>query len=321
MSYIKERAAEGIHIDCPPRLASSRCGDYHMSVVVSNQPSSRAQQEKQTKAGEKMSQELIAKREQEFALIEKVVLQGDLSALSPEQRVLHYRKVCESSGLNPYSNPFEYIKLNGKLTLYAKKDCTEQLRTIHGVSIEALDTKLIDDLYIVTARAKNKHGRIDQSTGAVVIGNLKGDAKANAIMKAETKAKRRVTLSICGMGWTDASEIDSIPNAKTVDVDLETGEIKDETAPKAAAPAIENKPKINDIQICELQMILDDCDPKYKEWVYARVKKGFNTDDLSGLPFDMFEATKAAALKNMNDTHAKQRVEAQPELVTAEAVQ
>ena len=57
------------------------------------------------------------------------------------------------------------------------------------------------------------------------IAGLKGEAKANAIMKAETKAKRRVTLSIVGLGWTDESEVDSIPGAQRVAVDTSTGEI------------------------------------------------------------------------------------------------
>jgi hypothetical protein len=36
---------------------------------------------------------------------------------------------------------------------------------------------------------------------------------ANALMKAETKSKRRVTLSICGLGFLDETEADSIPGA------------------------------------------------------------------------------------------------------------
>ena len=36
-------------------------------------------------------------------------------------------------------------------------------------------------------------------------------ALANAIMKTETKAKRRATLSICGLGFLDESEIETIP--------------------------------------------------------------------------------------------------------------
>lgn len=265
-----------------------------------------------------MSQELIAKKEQEFSIIEQVVMQGDLSKLNPEQRVTYYRKVCESSGLNPFTNPFAYISLNGKLTLYAKKDCTEQLRKINGVSIEGLDDKLIDDIYVVTAKAKDKNGRIDQAKGAVVIGNLRGEAKANAIMKAETKAKRRVTLSICGMGWTDESEIDSIPNAKPVDVDFGTGEIKI-TSEMQVEPVlvIESKPKLSNEQALELSVILDGCDDKYRKWVYEYVKKTFKTDDLSGVTSDMYDRMKRAAMKNMEESFEKP-VQVQPEFIIEE---
>ncbi len=303
----KKAAPRNHHIDCPPRQSSSRCGNNHIPAVVSSQSSGA------TKPGDTMSQEL-AKREQEFAVIEQVVMQGDLSQLNPEQRVLYYRKVCESSGLNPYSNPFAYISLNGKLTLYAKKDCTEQLRKINGVSIEELSDKLIDDIYIVTAKAKDKHGRIDQAKGAVVIGNLKGEAKANAIMKAETKAKRRVTLSICGMGWTDESEIDSIPGAKTVDVDFGTGELKSveverprpNLAPVVLPAPNSSKPRISAAQVYELEMILEECEAEYSDLVYDRAKISFGTDDLTGITQDLFEQIKAAATKNMERTHARQ---------------
>ncbi len=255
------------------------------------------------------------KRVEDFSIIEQVVMQGDLSKLNPQQRVTYYRKVCESSGLNPFTNPFAYILLNGKLTLYAKKDCTEQLRKIHGVSIESLDDRVVDDLYIVKARARDKTGRTDESTGAVVIGTLKGEAKANAIMKAETKAKRRVTLSICGMGWTDESEIDSIPNAKPVDVDFSTGEIRQNF------PAItHDKPKFSAEQISEMQMILDDCDEKYRKWVYDYVKKTFNSDDLSGVTCDMYDRMKSAAIKNMHQNYENQRANIQNELIVAEVL-
>ena len=56
-------------------------------------------------------------------------------------------------------------------------------------------------------------GRTDESVGAVSLEGLKGDHRANALMKCETKAKRRVTLSICGLTFLDESEIESIPGA------------------------------------------------------------------------------------------------------------
>jgi hypothetical protein len=146
--------------------------------------------------------------------VEAALVKGDLSSLSVEDRIAYYYKTCESLGLNPLTKPFDYIQLNGKLTLYAKKDCADQLRKIHGISVEIRSRETIGDLYIVTARAYNqKDGRIDESTGVIHIANLRGDALANSCMKCETKAKRRVTLSICGLGILDESEIESIPGA------------------------------------------------------------------------------------------------------------
>ena len=44
-------------------------------------------------------------------------------------------------------------------------------------------------------------------------------------MKSETKAKRRVTLSLCGLGMLDETEIETIPSATPTPVDHATGEI------------------------------------------------------------------------------------------------
>lgn len=302
MQAQKEAATTNKNV-CPPRQVQSRCAKEDTAANGFNQSSSNAKKIIDIKHGEKMNQEVAVRRQEEFALIEQVVMQGDLSKLDAQQRVTYYRKVCESAGLNPFTNPFAYIHLNGKLTLYAKKDCTEQLRKINGVSIEGLDDKVIDDLYIVKAKAKDKHGRMDESTGAVFIGNLKGEAKANAIMKAETKAKRRVTLSICGMGWTDESEIDSIPNAARVEVDLSTGEIKGSKAPCV----VQIQQKFSAAQAEEMMMILSECDEKYKEWVFDHLRKQYKTDNLCDLPADIFDRMKAAAVKNMEETFVRQR--------------
>lgn len=147
-------------------------------------------------------------------VVEKIVIGGDLSGLNAAQRAEYYAAVCRSLGLNPLTKPFEYLTLNGKLRLYALRDCADQLRRLHGISIYITNREWLNDIYIVTARAKDRLGREDESTGAVTVGNLKGDALANALMKAETKAKRRVTLSIAGLGWLDETELDTIPQAR-----------------------------------------------------------------------------------------------------------
>lgn len=148
-------------------------------------------------------------------LQEKVLLGGDLAKLTPAERLSYYNAVCTSVGLNPLTRPFEYITLNGRLTLYARKDCTDQLRDLpdNQISVELVDRQVLDGIYVVTARAKNLLGRTDESVGAVPVPASPAD-KANAMMKAETKAKRRVTLSICGLGILDESELDTIADVR-----------------------------------------------------------------------------------------------------------
>ena len=166
------------------------------------------------------------------AVLERVVIGGDLSALSASDRMEYYRAICASVGLNPLTRPFDFLHLSGKLVLYAKRDATDQLRKLHGVSIiPPLERETLEGLYIVTANARDKDGRIDSAIGAVSIENLRGEAKANAIMKCETKAKRRVTLSICGLGMLDETETGSIPDAQVAKIDHETGEVLDAPLP------------------------------------------------------------------------------------------
>jgi len=160
-----------------------------------------------------MTQTLARQKQSAPVTVEQALVTGDLSGLDSEQRVNYYLKVCSSLGLNPLTKPFDYLVLNGKLILYARKDATDQLRHIHKVSITRLEREQLGDLLVVTATAALPDGRTDSAIGAVNVAGVKGDALANAMMRAETKSKRRVTLSLCGLGMTDESEVDSIPGA------------------------------------------------------------------------------------------------------------
>lgn len=160
-------------------------------------------------------------------VIENVLIQGDLTPLSSEQRLEYYRAVCKSLGLNPLTRPFSYIAFRetenapAKLVLYALKDCTEQLRKIHGIAVTESASKTEGDMLIVSVKTMDKHGRTDAATGVVSLSdkfgkNLTGKHLANAIMRAETKAKRRATLSLAGLGFLDESELDGLDNYGTL---------------------------------------------------------------------------------------------------------
>jgi len=168
----------------------------------------------------------LAVTQLDASALEQVLISGDLSKLTSPQRVQYYKRVCESIGLNPLTKPFDYIQLNGKLTLYAKKDATDQLRSIKGVSIDDVDISENTDHFIVKVKGHDTTGRADVEIGVVKKSDMQGNL-ANAQMKAVTKAKRRLTLSLCGLGWLDETEIETIQGAHPVTVEPETGEIVD----------------------------------------------------------------------------------------------
>lgn len=155
----------------------------------------------------------VAPKASPAEVLERIIIHGDLSKLGLEQKVEYYRLMCESLGLNPNTRPFAYLTLNGKEVLYALRDCTDQLRRLHKVSVVETSQEEINGVYVVVCKVQNGEGRTDIARGAVDLGALKGEHLANAIMKAETKAKRRATLSICGLGILDELEVADIADA------------------------------------------------------------------------------------------------------------
>jgi hypothetical protein len=143
------------------------------------------------------------------------VMQGNFGGLAVEQKVTYARYVCESLGLNPTTSPVRFIKTKMGEVFYLTKDATDQLRKMYGVSIEIIAREQVGDAYVVTARAKTPDGRTDESTGAVWIKGIAGEDYVNALMKAETKAKRRATMSICGLGFLDESETDTVRGSRS----------------------------------------------------------------------------------------------------------
>ena len=94
----------------------------------------------------------------DVSVMEKVMVQGDLAKLTAQERLNFYGSLCKSLGLNPLTCPFEYLNLNGKLRLYAKKECTEQLRQLRNVSVQVIARDILEGCYVVTARATLANG-------------------------------------------------------------------------------------------------------------------------------------------------------------------
>ena len=217
-----------------------------------------------------MAQEIAT--QDQARLLEKVVIENDLSQLTPAERNKYYIATCESLGLNPLTRPFQYLRLNNKLTLYATKDASEQLTRNYQVSLEKRGSEDFEGVRIITYRATDPTGRFVDATGVVSIAGLKGDNLANALMKAETKASRRATLRLVGLGWLDETETETIKGAMRVDVSND-GEIVNETPviePKKETPKETYIPPVtNDVfpPMEEEEEIIEP-EPPYEQPVY-----------------------------------------------------
>jgi len=173
--------------------------------------------------------------------MEALLIQGDLEKMGPEGRMAFYRKRCDDLGLDYLTRPFDYIRVESqiikgsyKTVLYANKNCAEQLNEIHSLSHVILDKRVDPDnsgVYQVWVRVRkpiwNKgmdtiiaYREIDE-LGAANIAGLGGEKLANAQMKAVTKGKRRATLSICGVGVLDETEVETIPGVKITEAQLD----------------------------------------------------------------------------------------------------
>jgi hypothetical protein len=154
-------------------------------------------------------------------------MRGDLSGLSPDEKVQYYKFRCTQLEIDPAEQPFQLLRLNGRELLYATKSCTDALCRSRQLKREITSRERIEDVYVVTCRCSDQNGRFDEATGAVNINALKGDMLANALMKAETKAKRRAVLSLCGLGMLDETELETVPGVVMVaQPELEAQEIE-----------------------------------------------------------------------------------------------
>ena len=216
-------------------------------------------------------------------VMESVIAKGDLGKLTPDERVRYYNAVCKSLGINALTNPLAYIMLNGRLTLYATRTLTDQLRKINNVSLEIVSRKVTDDILTVHVKARMPDGRVDEDYGTVAFiyperfkdrdgtwrphpkagQPLQGEDRANAELKAVTKGKRRATLSICGLGWPDETEVD------------ETAPAAAGRTPKAAPNVMLDNPETGEVFLTHQDAVDSDLVTAHMERLEAAAGRGW----------------------------------------------
>ena len=126
---------------------------------------------------------------------------GSIQHLANNEKRELLAKICNSLGLNQYIMPFRiYRNMEGHEFIYATKECCAELRHLHNINVLTESHSIIDGMVIASVSGNNKYGRVDHEIGAIDINSLQGQDRANAVMWAMTKAKRRLTLSLAGLG-------------------------------------------------------------------------------------------------------------------------
>lgn len=185
-------------------------------------------------------------------IVHSLVINGDLSKLDPNQKVQYYTALCNRIGLDPITQPFKLIKLQGKEVVYCDRSGTAQLNKIHKISHQRTHSEKVEEVFVVYVKAMTPDGRFTESSGAVNIKGLYGDSLANALMKAETKAKRRATLDLVGLGILDETELETMPTSRivpTIAAPVPLPHIKDDV--DLAAKAEEAKKRIAEQEAVE----------------------------------------------------------------------
>jgi len=198
--------------------------------------------------------------------IDYLDLPKDLSKLSRKRQNEIYTEACERLGLSPLSFPLDLIKSRAGSTLMINETGASQLRTRHGISIAIKSRELLPYQETVTdpdTRAEKTvtrylaivtvtatcGDRTEEATGAVeAFGAM---MKSNALKKAETQAKRRATLAMCGQGWQKPRRKNSQPVQIPISTSLNTG-VKISQQEKPELMELE-RPQIETMKILEVK--------------------------------------------------------------------
>lgn len=183
--------------------------------------------------------------------ISKIIIKGDLSELNTEERKKYYLEVCNHLGLTAATQPFSILQLNGKTVLYPNRTCTDQLAAIHRLNREIIDGPKVVEItpgYKVVyalCRVTLPNKRVETSVATCELKD-----HLNVLMKTETKAKRRATLSILGLGTLadTMEEYEDNPKQKKENIITKVEKVSPELAGKLESAIVQTIPVVRELR-------------------------------------------------------------------------
>jgi hypothetical protein len=143
----------------------------------------------------------------------KFFLTRNLNNLNEEERKAYYLQACEYFNLPPelnllYLDWMESGDGTRNLVLAATKGATDIIRGRQGITTVDLKMEPMFGCVNFTAVGQNGKGRIERAIGSCGVDGLRGRALEVAIMTAQTRATRRMTLQFLGGGLLDETEFE-----------------------------------------------------------------------------------------------------------------
>ena len=167
----------------------------------------------------------------------KFVPLTSLDNLTDEQKTEYKINACEYFEIPPELSLLEFMWLDSgdagrHLVLYAKKGATDIMRGNRGICVDSIKETIGDGFIMFTATGHDKTGRVDVAVGAADTKGRSGKGLSDAIMTAQTRATRRLTLQFVGGGLLDESEVQST----TTDIVRATQPLAEIAAPAKLSP-------------------------------------------------------------------------------------
>jgi hypothetical protein len=195
--------------------------------------------------------EMPAKYDADPTVIDQLI-RGDVSSIPREALLRYVFTFCERVGISPLAVPFSLMKTQRGMQLVANRNFYDAVASKYSVSRECVGEGFFEGtkLYFTRYRATTPDGRVTEDMALVDTAGLNGNDLANAIMKAHTKGRNRVTRAHLGFPFPDETEAETVPGASVVGIEqLPSG---GNGEPLAAEP---EPPKATEQQITRIHML------------------------------------------------------------------
>jgi hypothetical protein len=163
------------------------------------------------------AESMLAETAKYTAGIKEYFRSGNIAQLNADEQDFIKAKLCERYNLDPVLRPFELISFaGGQQKFYMTASATNQLANVLGLTREVVQLELDEQRMIAkcTVRVSNPNNRSETCNAFIAISKfappkerggiptkvlLEGEDLANTLMKLETKAKRKATMSFFGI--------------------------------------------------------------------------------------------------------------------------